>query len=130
MKQRGEKEMNVTQMNFSTKIDRIAAIKAQIEALQSDFDALRASIVEDLKASNTKSATSNGIKVSFSNAVYYTYSDSAVAFLEEKGFANCIEKKVVTSKVNACLKAGVIDEGELNNYRVGTVRESFTVKNV
>ena len=64
--------MNVTQMNFSTKIDRIAAIKAQIEALQSDFDALRASIVEDLKASNTKNATSNGIKVSFSNAVYYT----------------------------------------------------------
>ena len=120
--------MNVAQMNFNTKIDRIASIKAQIEALQADFDALRASIVEDLKAQNTKNATSNGIKVSFSDATYYTYKDSAISFLEGKGLANCIEKKVKTSTINACLKAGVITESELNNHRVASVRESFTVK--
>ena len=120
--------MNITQMNTETKIERALDLKNQIDALQAQFDALRASVIEDLKAKNVKSMTVNGVKASFSTAVYYTYKDSAISFLEGKGLANCIEKKVKTSTVNACLKAGVLAESELNEHRTGTVRESFTVK--
>ena len=122
--------MNIAQMNTETKVERIASIKAQIEELQAQFDALRASIVEDLKAQSTKSLTVNGVKASFSIAVYYTYKNSAISFLEGRNLASCIEKKVKPSAINACLKAGVVDENELNEHRTGTVRESFTVKNV
>ena len=122
--------MNIAQMNTETKVERIASIKAQIEELQAQFDALRASIVEDLKAQNTKSLTVNGVKASFSTATYYSYNNSAVSFFEGKGLDQCVEKKIKVPSVNACLKAGVITESELNEYRTGTVRESFTVKNV
>lgn len=120
--------MNVSQMSMETKATRAAALKAQIEELQAQFDELRASLIDDLKTQGVKSATFGDIKVSYSTATYYSYADDAVAFLESKGLTQCVEKKVKTATVNACLKAGVLSEKELNEHRTGTPRDNFTVK--
>ena len=120
--------MCVAQMKLSTKITRIAEIKAEMEALEAKYNELKDSITEELKTTGVKTAEAEGIKVTLTSATYYAYGDEALAYLKEKGFSNCIKEGVNTPKLNACLKAGVINETELNQYRTASVRETFTVK--
>lgn len=119
--------MNVSQMKFSTKVARLAELKAAMESVKADFEELRDSVINELKESGLKSAEFNGVKVTFKAATYYSYTPEAVGFLKSKGLNNCVKEEVVTDSVKACLKAGVLNETELNEYRKASVRESLTV---
>ena len=120
--------MCVAQMKLETKVTRIAELKVQIEALQAKFDELKASISEELKANNSKSAEVGNVKVTLTKATYWNYKPDAIEYLKGKGLTNCVKESVNTSNVNACLKAGVLAESELNEYRTPDVREALTVK--
>ena len=120
--------MCVSQMKLETKVSRIAELKVQIEALQAKFDELKASISEELNASGSKSAEVGNVKVTLTKATYWNYKPDAIEYLKGKGLVNCVKESVNTSNVNACLKAGVLAESELNEYRTPDVREALTVK--
>jgi hypothetical protein len=89
---------------------------------------VKASISEELNASGSKSAEVGNVKVTLTKATYWNYKPDAVEYLKNKGLTNCVKESVNTSNVNACLKAGVLTESELNEYRTPDVRESLTVK--
>ena len=119
--------MNVSQMKLSTKVTKVAELKAQYEALKAQYEELRDSVIADLKESGVKSAEYEGVKVSYKTATYYSYEPTAVGFLKSKGLNNCVKEEVAGDAVKACLKAGVLTETELNEYRKASVRESLTV---
>ena len=118
---------NVKQMKLETKIAKVNELKAQIEALNKEFELVKSSIIEELKNSNLKTAESKGVKVTFKSAVYTTYNDEAVKVLESKGLLNCIKKSVNTEMLKSAYNAGVLNESELKEYAKSSVRESLTV---
>lgn len=102
---------------LSTNVEKFVSLKAQIEELEAELKKVGETIIAQMDAEGVSSVESKeSAKVTLVESTKVTYNDNIVFYLKDKA-PNCVKETFDSAKVKTCIKAGVINEKDLDIYK-------------